>query len=45
MVSKDRIIELKYAFAHLNPIFISAQAKTWVDELKQSLKEALFEGE
>jgi GTP-binding protein HflX len=41
MISEDRMVELKYAFAHLDPIFISANEKQGIDELKEKLKETL----
>lgn len=41
LVSPDKILELKYAFAHLDPIFISAQEKGGIEELKEIIKTTL----
>ncbi len=40
-VSEERMKELKEKFVDLNPIFISAVEKTWLDELKTQIVENL----
>lgn len=41
MVDADKIVELKYAFARLAPIFISAHEKIGIEELKDKIKTTL----
>ncbi len=41
LITKKRTIELKKEFKNLNPIFISAFKKIWLDKLKEEIKECL----